>query len=418
MTTGKPAAVPENISEEYYQISGEILSSFPKYRPPVDLFRFREEILTLSPFSRKGQRLTNEQVEEVQNLCTAGCLFVSRSDHPIYSEHIVKQLDLALQDSNLKETELVDICIRALLMRYENFAQQPVRIVFDPLFQDVMVLTEILWQDKHRIKLFVRRLITTHSLSAHSFNTMAVGLWLWMSATPDYRRRDLDRTALALFLHDIGMCKVPQFVIAKPGILKVEEREKVNVHPFVGYKLLQKMGIVFDELSAALVQHHERLDGSGYPQRLKTDNITRMGRICAVADVFAAMISTRPYAKAKEMLQAAKDLAQDRTHFDPQFTGKLLTGLQTNTFGDMTHLAVNEAGGAESETDTPFVPPAAAEAQVSDTAAPSAPAVPVAAAPAPVAAAPVAPAAAAPAAAAPVAAPSAAETQKPQAAGE
>ena len=65
----KKAAVPDNISEEYYQISEEILSSFSKYRPPVDLFRFREDIAQLYPLYRKGQRLTNEQVEEVQALC-------------------------------------------------------------------------------------------------------------------------------------------------------------------------------------------------------------------------------------------------------------------------------------------------------------------------------------------------------------
>lgn len=363
MTIGKPATIPENISEEYYQISTEILSSFPKYRPPVDLFRFKEEILTLSPYSRKGQRLSNEQIEEVQNLCVDGCLFVSRSDHPIYSEHIVKQLDLALQDSNLKETELVDICIRALIMRFENFAQQPVRIVFDPLFQDLMVITEILWQDKHRIKIFMRRLITgNHALAHHSVNTMSVGLWLWMSDTTNFRRRDLDRTTLALFLHDIGMTKVPQFILSKPGSLKMEEREKITVHPFVGYKLMQKMNVVFDELSAAIVQHHERLDGSGYPQHLKGDNITRIGRIAAVADAFSAMIVSHPYDKAKEMLVAAQELAQDRTRFDPRYTGKLLTALQTGNFGDMAHLNVVDDIEGEEETLPPPLPPLAGAA--------------------------------------------------------
>ena len=48
--------IPDNISEEYYQISAAILSSFPKYRPPVDLFRFRDDIAQLTPYSRKGQR--------------------------------------------------------------------------------------------------------------------------------------------------------------------------------------------------------------------------------------------------------------------------------------------------------------------------------------------------------------------------
>ncbi|NCB23030.1 MAG: HD family phosphohydrolase, partial [Deltaproteobacteria bacterium] len=77
--------VPMNINEEYYQISGEILSSFPKFRPPVDLFSFREDIAVLAPYCLKGARLSSDQVEEVANLCAAGDLFVSRSDHPIYS---------------------------------------------------------------------------------------------------------------------------------------------------------------------------------------------------------------------------------------------------------------------------------------------------------------------------------------------
>ena len=102
----RSAYVPDNINEEYYQINPEILNSFSKYRPPVDLFNFREDIAVLAPFSRKGARLTNEQVEEAAQLCADGLLFVSRSDHHIYSQHIVKQLDLVLQDNNLKESEM------------------------------------------------------------------------------------------------------------------------------------------------------------------------------------------------------------------------------------------------------------------------------------------------------------------------
>ncbi|MDR2696411.1 MAG: HD family phosphohydrolase, partial [Deltaproteobacteria bacterium] len=166
--------VPDNIDEEYYQISEEILASFPKFRPPVDLFRFNEEALTLVPLIRKSQRLTNEQVEEAHALCQAGGLFVARSDHPIYSEHMVKQLDLVLQDSNLKEGEIADICARALIMRYEAFAEQPVRPVFEPLYKDIMVFTEILWQDRHRIKPFMRRLLREYSLGKHAFNTLVV----------------------------------------------------------------------------------------------------------------------------------------------------------------------------------------------------------------------------------------------------
>ena len=335
MSTRSKPVVPASIDEEYYQISEEILSSFPKFRPPVDLFRFKEEALTLIPIIRKGQRLTNEQVEEVHAQCRSGDLFVSRSDHPIYSEHMVKQLDLVLQDTNLKESEVADICTRALIMRYEAFAEQPVRPVFEPLYKDIMVFTEILWQDKHRIKLFMRRLLREYSLGNHAFNSLVVGTWLLLRVMEGgaLRRRDLDRASLAFFLQNIGMAKIPAFILNKPGNLKPEEFDKVVLHPILSHKIMQKLDLAFDELAQASLEHHERLDGSGYPQSSKAKQISRIGRIAAIADSFAAMITKRPYADAKEPLQAARELSADQKRYDGQLTGYLAAALLTKAIG-------------------------------------------------------------------------------------
>jgi response regulator RpfG family c-di-GMP phosphodiesterase len=336
MTTRAGHTVPANIDEEYYQISEEILSSFPKFRPPVDLFRFKEEAATLVPYIRKGQRLTNEQVEEVHDLCHSGNLLVSRSDHPIYSEHMVKQLDLVLQDSNLKEGEVADICMRALLLRYEAFAEQPVRPAFDPLYKDIMVFTEILWQDRHRIKLFMRRLPRDeHTRSKHAFSALVVGTWLLLRIMEggELRRRDLDRAALAFFLQDIGMVKIPAFIISKPGSLKADELDKVVLHPTLSYKIMQKLELAFDELAQASLEHHERLDGSGYPQKSKGQQISRIGRIAAIADSFGAMIAKRPHAEAKDLSQAAQELAADQKRYDGQLTGYLVAALLTGAVG-------------------------------------------------------------------------------------
>ena len=311
--------IPQNINEEYYQISTEILASFPKYRPPVDLFSFREDIKVLAPYCKKGVRLSNEQVEEVARLCAAGDLFVSRSDHPIYSRHIVKQLDLVLQDNNLKESEIADICIRALAMRYTDFSDQPVKAVFEPLYRDIMVVTEYLWQDRHHVNAFVRRLFRRHQPARHAINTMSVGLWLWLQTVSDFRRKDLDRMALALLLHDVGMSKVPPFLLNKQGPLKAEEREKVVLHPLVGVKLMQKMDLTFEELLRACFEHHERMDGSGYPQKLKGPQISRVGRITAIADVYDALISRRCYKEAWDVKDALDILRNDAgSHFDPE----------------------------------------------------------------------------------------------------
>ena len=327
------AAVPENISEEYYQISEAILESFPKYRPPLDFFVFKEDIAQLVTYSRKGDRLSNEQVEETRRLCAEGDLFVSRSDHPVYSQHIVKQLDLVLVDQNLKEAEVADICLRALELRLGDFFDQPVKPQFEALYTDVQVVTEYLWTDMHRLRLLMRRLHRgDYSLQHHSVNTFCVGLWLLAETRgEELRRKEFDQAAMALLLHDVGMAKIPAFILGKTTPLKPEEKEKIPPHTLLGYKIMHKLDQGYDAMRQASLEHHERLDGTGYPQHSK--DISSFGRLTAVADAFSAMIQSRPYSAAKDLIGAARELAGDRTRFDLAYSGKLLAAFVSETFG-------------------------------------------------------------------------------------
>ena len=261
------AAVPENISEEYYQISEAILESFPKYRPPLDFFVFKEDIAQLVTYSRKGDRLSNEQVEETRRLCAEGDLFVSRSDHPVYSQHIVKQLDLVLVDQNLKEAEVADICLRALELRLGDFFDQPVKPQFEALYTDVQVVTEYLWTDMHRLRLLMRRLHRgDYSLQHHSVNTFCVGLWLLAETRgEELRRKEFDQAAMALLLHDVGMAKIPAFILGKTTPLKPEEKEKIPPHTLLGYKIMHKLDQSYDAMRQAALEHHERMDGTVIP---------------------------------------------------------------------------------------------------------------------------------------------------------
>lgn len=325
--------IPDNISEEYYQISPDILASFPKYRPPLDLFRFNEEVAQLLPYARKEQRLTNAQVEEVAQLCNDALLFVSRSDHPVYSKHIVKQLDLVLVDKNLKEGEIADITVKALQMRLGDFFDQSVQAVFDKLYRDLMVLTEYLNHDGHRIKTMVKRLSKEHTLVTHSVNTLIMGLWLYLRTRGGkFERRELDRAALGLLLHDMGMSKIPEFLRKKTAPLTQEERSKVNQHPLVGMKMAQKLGLTFKEMKSCVFEHHERLDGSGYPRKISGEEISKLGKLCAVADSFCAMITERPYAKAMEPLEAGKQLLQDDKRYDRSFATWFVFAYQQKDF--------------------------------------------------------------------------------------
>jgi HD-GYP domain-containing protein (c-di-GMP phosphodiesterase class II) len=308
------SGIVDNLDEEYYQISPDILESFPKFRPPLNLYRLKEDTAQILLYKKQDERLDKEAQEQVAAMCAEGNLFVARTDHPIYSKHIAKQLDLVLVDEHLKESEIAEIFTYALTDRIDEFFEQPVAPVFTKLYNDVMVLTEYLWNDKNRTKALVRRLHKEHTLARHSYNCGVLGLWLFNKIFPGgFNRRVYDKTALALFLHDMGMSKIPAFIRDKPKALTPDEHSKVNLHPLLGSKLALKLGLKFDEMQQAIMEHHERLDGSGYPARAK--QISPLGAMTAVVDSYCAMTTTRPYAPAKEPRDAVNELNDLKTKY-------------------------------------------------------------------------------------------------------
>ena len=104
----------------------------------------------------------------------------------------------------------------------------------------------------------------------------------------------LTKLGVGLILHDIGKLAVPAAILNKPGALTDEEYAQIKLHPLAGVDLLRSANP--SPLVVATVRdHHERLDGSGYPGRRKAEKIHEFARICAIADVFDAISSERPY---------------------------------------------------------------------------------------------------------------------------
>jgi putative nucleotidyltransferase with HDIG domain len=109
-------------------------------------------------------------------------------------------------------------------------------------------------------------------------------------------REQIENLNSAAFLHDIGKIHVPEEILNKPGRLTEEEMTIMKRHPYDGAELIK--GTFFEELAPIIEQHHERLNGSGYPYGLKDDDILLESRIIAVSDTFDAMTEDRVYRKA------------------------------------------------------------------------------------------------------------------------
>lgn len=121
-------------------------------------------------------------------------------------------------------------------------------------------------------------------------------------------------------LHDVGKIGIPDAILQKPGPLTPEERQIMKRHPEIGYEILSQSNSELMKKSAIIaLTHHEKFDGSGYPRGLKGEGIPLEGRIVALADVFDALASRRPYKKAWDLSDIFRFVeSQSGSHFDPQ----------------------------------------------------------------------------------------------------
>lgn len=130
----------------------------------------------------------------------------------------------------------------------------------------------------------------------------------------------------AALLHDIGKIAVPKTIINKPGKLDPHEWEIIKTHTIEGQRMLERVGGFMGKVGRIVRSHHERWDGSGYPDGLRGENIALEARIISCCDAFNAMTTTRPYRKAMPVAAAVAELTKHAgTQFDPRVVRALNT---------------------------------------------------------------------------------------------
>jgi ribonuclease P protein subunit RPR2 len=142
-----------------------------------------------------------------------------------------------------------------------------------------------------------------------------------LELTSAFDRSLLDDPGLehGFLLHDIGKIAIPNRILNKPGALTDKELEVVHEHPLIGEQILRDVSFLHGEALRIVRSHHERWDGTGYPDRLAENAIPVGARIFAVADALDALTTDRPYRPALSWEEAIEEiLAQDGRQFDPR----------------------------------------------------------------------------------------------------
>lgn len=141
---------------------------------------------------------------------------------------------------------------------------------------------------------------------------------------------DIDGIRISALLHDIGKIATPSEILTKPAGLTELERATVHQHPRYGYEILKKINFPWP-VAETVLQHHERIDGSGYPQGLKGDEIILPARILAIADVADAMSYQRPYRPAKGIGAAIEEIKRGNgILYDPTIVDAWLRSIRAN----------------------------------------------------------------------------------------
>lgn len=153
--------------------------------------------------------------------------------------------------------------------------------------------------------------------AGHSERVMAYALWI--GEAMNLSQNDLRILRMGCLIHDIGKIGIKDSILTKPSGLTEEEFAEIKKHPNVGVSMLEGVPM-FEDCIPIIKHHHERLNGTGYPDRLSGDQIPLLVRISTVADSFDAMTSTRAYRQGMSVEKALSELQKDvlRGNLDPK----------------------------------------------------------------------------------------------------
>jgi putative nucleotidyltransferase with HDIG domain len=164
-----------------------------------------------------------------------------------------------------------------------------------------------------------------------------IAKWIGLS------ERDAFVVGKAGYLHDIGKSRIDSKILLKPSKLTDAEYEEMKHHTTLGYEIISRSAMDGNELKLVALQHHERLDGRGYPNHITGDRMHPFSKIVAVADVYSAMISSRIYQKKRDLLYVLRELHRlSFAELDPQVTHAFIQRMIPNFIGKKLVLTSGE----------------------------------------------------------------------------
>lgn len=177
-----------------------------------------------------------------------------------------------------------------------------------------------------------------HSLGV---SMLAISLGKWAK----FSQEEIFELSMVGLFHDLGKLRISNDIINKPGKLSKEEFDEMKKHPIYAYDMLVETGDFNESILLGVLQHHEKLDGSGYPYKLKAYEICEYARVIAICDIYHALISKRSYKDKENPLRVADYLKKESfSSLDPKLTHIFLENVSKFYVGSRVLLSSGDIG--------------------------------------------------------------------------
>jgi putative nucleotidyltransferase with HDIG domain len=243
-------------------------------------------------------------------------LYIRTADRQQYLQYLEHNLDQVLRNPEVAQPKKAKLLYSVSQAVMQDTLDQPRSKTIVPRTRQMAERTvDFVLRSDRAMGQLARLMTTDYYTYTHSINVCVFGVAL--ARHVGVESADIKEYAVGALLHDIGKTQVEKDLLTRAGPLSAEEMELMKAHVTLGEQILQEHHSLSGLAMIPVSQHHEKLDGSGYPRALDADALHLFGRITAIADTYDAMTSKRTYQRAFTPYEALRLMREEmRTKFD------------------------------------------------------------------------------------------------------
>jgi putative nucleotidyltransferase with HDIG domain len=221
-------------------------------------------------------------------------LYVDQKDEALYQEYVSRHLQSIAQNNDIPTEQKARLVYQKATQSIDEMFNNPESLKNVENAQPVVdSFIDIILNDTSAVESLMK--ITAHDYYTHTHSINVSIYTLSLGSFLGIKGKELEVLGMAAILHDLGKSKIDYEIINKNGKLTDEEFTEMKKHPALGHEIALKLGIEDERILSGIRHHHEKMNGGGYPDNLKGDQISYFARIIGVCDVFDALSTKRSY---------------------------------------------------------------------------------------------------------------------------